>query len=210
MFSKGIFTLDQGQPVGVGNFHIGRQALISAIVIHVMDGTLKGTSALFSQRPDQRNGAQHSHASSAHYGISQSGFIVHWVSEEDTAYHAGNVQEPTWVRIKDEWSKSSHRFSGLNPNAYTIGIEHEGTGSEELAKRLYLSYAWPDAMVEASAALIAQICRKHMIPMTREFIVGHNEIFSGKTCPGPAPMDRLVQRAKEIDRAWYDKTSLTD
>lgn len=38
--------------------------------------------------------------------------------------------------------------------------------------------------MRASAALIAQLARKWGIPVGREHIVGHHEIYALKTCPG--------------------------
>lgn len=53
--------------------------------------------------------------------------------------------------------------------------------------------------MRASAALIAQLARKWGIPVGREHIVGHHEIYSIKTCPGPnVDLDALVARAAAL------------
>jgi N-acetylmuramoyl-L-alanine amidase len=190
------------KPCAAGNFRAGRTGnqSVSAIVIHVMDGFLAGTDALFNQSPAERQGAQQNHASSAHYGISQTGIVHQYVQDADTAFHAGNVSDPSWSRIKNDWNPTSKKYSGPNPNAFTIGIEHEGTGTEALAAKLKLAFEWPDPMVQASAALVAQLCKTHSIPIDRDHIVGHHEIFAPKTCPGPAPMDRIVSLALSISQ----------
>src|SRR5258708_18197834 len=38
------------------------------------------------------------------------------MKEEDTAFHAGVLVNPTWTLLRP----------GVNPNSYTIGVEHEG------------------------------------------------------------------------------------
>lgn len=186
------------KPCGAGNWHLGRIANISAIVIHVMDGFLTGTDTLFSQSPEHREGALHGIASSAHYGISQTGEIHQYVQDRDTAYHAGHVAAPTWKPVADRFDFEAKMYTGINPNAFSIGIEHSGTGTREFAVKLGLSFEWPIAMLNASAELLASLCRAHKIPIDRDHIVGHHEIYEHKLCPGPAPLDRLVKMAQEI------------
>src|SRR5260370_5619898 len=136
------------KPCAAGNWHAGRSGSshVTAIVIHVMDGFLIGTDALFNQTPEQRQGDVHMHASAAHYGISQTGEIHQYVQDADTAYHAGGVFEPSWPRIKKDWHPASQVYKGQNPNAFTIGIEHEGTGTPAFAAKLHLAYEWPGQM----------------------------------------------------------------
>ncbi len=78
---------------------------------------------------------------------------------------------------------------GVNPNTYSIGIEHEGIGG----------VPWPQVQVEASARLVADICHRHKIPIDRNHVVGHHEIYAGHDCPGPGcPLDRLVELAAAV------------
>ena len=53
-----------------------------AIVIHIMEGTLKGTDAWFK---NEESGV------SAHYGIGKQGEIHQYVGKSDTAWHAGRL-----------------------------------------------------------------------------------------------------------------------
>ena len=131
-----------------------------AVVIHIMEGTLAGTDSWF-RNPD-------SHVS-AHYGISKNGDVHQYVQEQDTAWHAGRVHAPVWSNIKPAGS-------GLyvNPNYYTIGIEHEGDAQTD----------WTDALYNSSAELLAAICRRWNIPFDRTHIIKHRDIYSLKTCPG--------------------------
>ena len=120
-----------------------------------MDGTLVGTDSWF---------ANPASLVSSHYGIGRTGEVHQYVKEEDTAWHAGRVDAPVWKLIK----------SNINPNLYTVGIEHEGKPDD----------VWTDAMKQSSAALIREICQRWQIPIDRNHIVGHFEIFSKKpNCP---------------------------
>ncbi|HNG96163.1 MAG TPA: peptidoglycan recognition family protein, partial [Acidobacteriota bacterium] len=90
----------------------------------------------------------------------------------------GRVSNPTWKGIK----------SKVNPNLYTIGIEHEGKAHT----------LWSDAMYQASANLIKEICQRWKIPIDRAHVVGHREIYSGKTCPGSeVSFEKLIQLAQK-------------
>lgn len=90
---------------GSPNFTRGRSGYRpEAVVIHIMAGTLAGTDAHFANPASQV---------SAHYGIGKQGQIHQYVKEEDTAFHAGTVDRPTWALIKP----------GINPNLYCVTPE---------------------------------------------------------------------------------------
>lgn len=152
------------------NFWVGRKGYRpEAIVIHIMDGTLVGTDSWF---------ANHTSQVSAHYGIGKNGEVHQYVQETDTAWHAGRVEAPVWKLIRP----------GVNPNLYTIGIEHEGKPNDQ----------WTEEMKRVSANLIREICQRWQIPIDRNHIVGHFEIFSKKpNCPASnkAIIDELVALA---------------
>jgi N-acetylmuramoyl-L-alanine amidase len=158
---------------GSGNFISDRKGFtVEAIVIHIMEGTLGGTDAWFNNPASKV---------SAHYGVGRQGQVHCYVSEPDTAYHAGVVDKPTWTLI-----------GKINPNYRTIGIEHEGFANDE----------WTDAQYEASSTLIAEIAKRWAIPLDRTHIIGHREIRSSKTCPGSkVSIDNLIKRANEIEIA---------
>lgn len=155
------------------NFAVGRGGYtVEAIVIHIMAGTLAGTDSWFATPPSQV---------SAHYGIGKAGDVHQYVKEMDVAWHAGRVSLPTWKNIKPK----------VNPNLYTIGIEHEGQPND----------VWPEAQKAASAALIRNICDYYKLPIDRDHVIGHYEIYSRKpNCPAfnKSILDELVRRAKKI------------
>ena len=142
-----------------GNFRAGRPGghRPEAIVIHIMDGSLGGTDSWFN---DPKSSV------SAHYGVGEGGALHQYVKETDTAFHAGTVDHPSWPLLKP----------GVNPNYYTIGVEHEGRDASP--------YPWPDPELEASLRLVRDIAMRWAIPLDADHIVTHHMIRRGKTCPG--------------------------
>ena len=106
------------------------------------------------------------------------------MSEVDTAWHAG-------LRPPYSWNDNTKNlWPGINPNAYSIGIEHEGFDDGQ---------PWPDAQIQSSSRLVADICHRYSIPITRAHVVGHHEIDSQHSCPGRAgPVDQIVALASQI------------
>lgn len=141
-----------------------------AVVMHVMAGTLAGTDAWFN---DPRAKV------SAHYGIGKKGEIHQYVSENMKAWHAGVVSNPKVPLLKNAagvW---------VNPNEWTIGIEHEGTGTAESPLALYIS----------SARLLADICKRWSIPLDRQHVLLHRELYGVKPCPGVLDVDLILRLA---------------
>lgn len=156
------------------NFYAGRKSYKpEAIVIHIMQGTLYGTDSWFQSTVSK---------ASAHYGIGKAGQIHQYVNEKDTAYHAGRVNAPQWGLIRQ-----NENGLYINPDYYTIGIEHEGDINTE----------WTSEMYEASSRLIRAISLRWNIPLDRKHIIGHNEIYSLKKCPGNVVnIHKLITLAK--------------
>jgi N-acetylmuramoyl-L-alanine amidase len=149
------------------NFRKGRHGLEPrAIVIHIIVGSLQSAGLTFR---DPRSSV------AAHYGVGKSGSVHQFVQETDTAFHAGIVVRPTWKLIDP----------AVNPNFYTVGIEHEGQPQD----------VWPDEQYRASAALVREIAGRWKIPLDRDHIIMHREIRASKTCPGSADIDRIIREA---------------
>jgi len=88
--------------------------------------------------------------SSAHYMFrSSDGFLAQMVRENKIAWHAG------------EWGY----------NQRSIGIEHEGFFAQP-------ELWYTDTMLQASAKLTADICRRYSIPIDRDHIIGHMEVVA--------------------------------
>ena len=155
--------------VGSPNRQKGRAGFKpEAVVVHIIEGTLASADSWFGSTRSQL---------SSHYGIGKTGEVHQYVGESDTAFHAGRVYRSNWTGLK----------AGVNPNLYTIGIEHEGQGRSD----------WPEAMYTSSAKLIADVCTRWSIPIDREHVVGHREIYGRKTCPNDlVDLDRLITMAR--------------
>lgn len=142
---------------------------IDVIVIHVTEGSAGAVRSWFSNPASE---------ASAHYMVLRNGDIDQFVADDDTAWHAGRVHRPTAAIVKER--------DGINPNAYSIGIEHEGSGKEELTPEQRASSIW----------LIRQLVIAHpKIVIDRRHIIGHREVYALKTCPGAIDVDRLVAEA---------------
>jgi glycosyltransferase involved in cell wall biosynthesis len=138
------------------------------IVAHTNQGTAASTIAWF--------GAADSGVS-AHYLVCLDGRVVQFVDEADTARHAGRVREPTSALAEGD------------PNRHTIGIEFEDGGDPERVTRTAAQY-------RAGAALIRVIAERWQIPLDREHVIGHRELFAAKACPGNLDLDRLLAQAR--------------
>jgi N-acetylmuramoyl-L-alanine amidase len=172
------------------NFRRGRgpDGKVEAIVVHIIVGSLASADGTFST-PDLAL------PRSAHYGVGKDGTVHQYVSEEDTAFHAGIVDRPTAPLVV--------RKLPVNPNHYTVGIEHEGKPDD----------LWPEAQLEASAQLIGEVAGRWNVPLDREHIIMHREIRASKTCPGfGLDVDHLVARAsgKGTGTAATASTRVTD
>lgn len=103
---------------------------------------------------------------SAHYQVTPDK-IWGCVGENFVAYHAGDY--------------------GMNQRS--IGIEHlnsTGAPSWQIAEGTYHN----------SAQLIVDICQRYGIPIDRQHIIGHREVFATQ-CPGGIDLDKLIRLAKE-------------
>jgi len=158
------------------HFHVGRKGYQpEAIVIHIAEGSRAAVDSWFTN-PESMV--------SAHYLVCTDGSVHHYVREANQAFHAGRVLRPTWSLLKRDADEHP-----INPNLYTIGIEHEGQANDP----------WTPVMYATSASLIAQIAKRYDIPIDRAHLPGHREIFAAKTCPGSqVDLDHLVALASVV------------
>lgn len=139
---------------------------VDAIVIHVMQGNMQGTRSWFH--------ADRSNVSST-YGVSRMGAVVQYVEEHDT--HAANG-----IKVRPSAPLVLER-PGVNPNLYTISIEFEGTGRDDLT----------DIQRTVGARLIVECANRHpKIKLNERHIFGHRKIRADKDCPGAINMDKLL------------------
>lgn len=171
-------TLDVMTPEWVGspNFAAGRRGHRPlAIVIHIAEGHVASVDSWFRSMQSKV---------SAHYLVTQAGKLRQYVREEDTAWHTGLVRNPTWTGLKRDAAGAI-----VNPNLYTIGVEHEGLATA----------AWSASMYARSAMLLAELHVRWGIPLDRSHVVGHREIRADKTCPGfVVDLNRLVAMGRAL------------
>lgn len=119
---------------------------------------------------------------SAHYAVFKDGNGEQYVEDHNMAWHAGTVAG-----------------GGLpNNNWESIGIEHQDDGNPGDSVRT-------NELYEASAQLVAELCRRHGIPCRllnegQKWSSGislHN-YYANKSCPGALNAQRIVNRANEI------------
>jgi N-acetylmuramoyl-L-alanine amidase len=158
-----------------GNFKPGRPFDFTpeAIVVHIAVGSLRSVDSQFNDSNSKV---------SAHYCVGKTGEIHQYVHETDTAFHAGTVVNPSWPLLKPK----------VNPNFYTIGIEHEGLPDD----------VWPDPQIATSAALIGEIAQRWKIPLDPLHVIRHHQIRASKTCPGNfMTIENLLSRVPAPPRA---------
>jgi hypothetical protein len=159
------------------NFRQGRAAGLqpAAIVIHIMEGSITSADNWFQDPASMV---------SAHYGIAKTGEVHQYVNEQDTAFHAGTIVNPTWTGLRPN----------INPNFYTVGIEHEGKAEDP--------WPWPDAQLSASGALVGEIAARWNIPLDLDHVVPHRAIRASKTCPGlNVKIDQILARVRQAPPA---------
>lgn len=157
------------------NFQKGRKGPypVDTIVIHVTEGNAESVRSWFKDPAAQV---------SSHYLTTKKGAVYQFVREADTAWANGRVVHPTAEIVLGRGS--------ANPNWWTISIENEGSGLEELTV--------PQRTVLYE--LIRDIqSRNHRITTDRRHIIGHREIYAPKTCPGAISVDRIVADLRGAD-----------
>ncbi len=148
-----------------------------AIVIHVMEGTVRGTTAHFSN-PNV--------FTSYNYGVGKNGKVYMWVQDENASWANGKVQRPLWRGVIPNPNKP-REF--INPNLYTISVAREGFNYELCTPEQYDSLKW----------IVKLMAEKWRIPISRNTIIGHYEIdrIGKPLCPGKLNLDYFVKELKK-------------
>lgn len=152
---------------------------IDLVVIHTTVGYYEGTIKYF-QSNDRKV--------SAHYVVKEDGTeVCQMVDETRAAHHAGLVSNP-----------NTKYYKGYNPNWNSIGIENADKNNPAGHDRT--------GQYKALGVLVRDICKRWDIPIDRDHICGHRELYDKKTCPGNIDVDKVVQLAKEGDFEMNDDT----
>lgn len=125
---------------------------VTAIVLHMTESSSKSAIDWFSRPQSQV---------SSHYLVGEEGEVYQFVNEEDTAWHAGTIINPTWKGL----------IKGVNPNLHTIGIETALVNETQIP-----SWKQWTSLVR----LVKDIKSRH----GDLELVNHKEINGAKKCPG--------------------------
>jgi N-acetylmuramoyl-L-alanine amidase len=142
---------------------------VRACVLHVVEGSATACESWFANPASKV---------SAHFLVHRDGQLTQYVSIHDIAWHAGRVFSPRWKGV-----------AAGNPNRWTVGVEHEGTGVQ----------AWTEAQLLTSAMLGAWLCRRFKWTPSADVFPMHREIYALKTCPGPSfNRDAYLDRVRAV------------
>lgn len=156
------------------NFYSRQEHAPSLLVIHVTDGYFPGDLD-YLRNPAPLGGVG---LVSSHDLIAPNGDVHELVDWQNGAWHAGRVLNPTAKLLKKNWFGNY-----INPNFYSYGIE--------------VSCKPPAVPTPAQFESLRQRIKDRLalfgLPTDRDHVIGHKEIYSGKTCPGPINLELLVQ-----------------
>lgn len=155
------------------NFYSRQGYKPELIVVHITEGYFP-SDLQYLRNPAPIGGVG---PVSAHDLIAPDGTIHELVDWQYGAWHAGRVLNPTAKLLKKNWLGSY-----INPNYYSYGIE--------------VSCMPPAAPTPMQLTALKERLKERLtlfqLPTDRDHVIGHREIFSGKTCPGPINLDQIV------------------
>lgn len=122
--------------------------------------------------------------------------VIHWFGLGKLAGVDATFQKPSGTSahyaIEDttihQYVKEEHVAYAVgvySRNQETISIEHSAEPGRDASNATY----------STSSKLVAEISKRHNIPLDREHIIGHNQIKATQ-CPGTMDIDRIIREAK--------------
>lgn len=167
-----------------------RNHIPEIIVNHISEGSMSGMISWFTS-PENK-------ITSAHFGVSKKGEIYQFVNIEDSAWTNGltNGIENATAELVIKKGKN------INPNWYSVSIEHEGVWAETKGK---LTEAQLEATKWLHKYIIEYVNEKyrHKIEPSRKTIIGHYEIDKKQR---PYCLEELFPFQEIIDylTSYYD------
>ena len=162
-----------------------------AIVNHITAGSLRSVDNWFTSKNNDQ--------ASAHFCIGRKGEIHQYVPIEKRAWHAGLAKGASKFATAD----IVKRFPSLNPNAYTIGIEHEGYQGNGLDGDLTEEQFWASVWLHKYIKEYVKEKYGNHIELNSEYVVGHFQIDPRRkpNCPGAKfPWKRLYEELAIINK----------
>lgn len=159
----------------------------SIIVNHITEGSSDSTISWFTTSTNK--------VSSAHFLVSKIGRIYQFVKIEDSAW-ANGIRSSEYHRA----TAPIVQEKGVNPNWYSVSIEHEGIYRDtrgELTKEQLAATIWLHGY-------IIDYVKKNWnvdMPADRKHIIGHYEIDPVRKpfCPGEKyPFERIISALKDV------------
>jgi N-acetyl-anhydromuramyl-L-alanine amidase AmpD len=157
------------------NYFSGIKTKIQAIVLHGTAGSLGSALAeLTNPKPNDPDNRV-----SANYVIALNGEIYRlvsfWLGQRAWANGVINKHDRSinWL--------TECALKGLNPNNYTISIEHEASRHDMINRN-----EMPNLQLDASLRLCSKLLHDIGLQPGRQTIIGHNQIdsISRANCPG--------------------------
>jgi N-acetyl-anhydromuramyl-L-alanine amidase AmpD len=154
------------------NFAAGRGGIKpEAVVLHIAEGPMTAVDSFFNQIHSDPPGP-----TSAHFCVGQDGALHEYVNTHNTAFANGNIEPGFTAQLISD-------NAGINPNQWTISIEHEGHSGDALT----------DVQFQTSTQLTAWLFQNRLlnsgatgVAVDRAHILRHGDISpqSRPNCPG--------------------------
>ena len=157
--------------IPAANYAVGRSQVPDCIVIHVAEASKAGVIADFTDPTYQK---------SSHFLVNQDGSITQFVSTANQAFGNGIVDNPT--------SELLLQRPGVNPNEWTVSIEHEGFAVDDFTEAQYAT----------TTRLVKYLHDKWNIPLDSTHVIRHREINGEKPCPGIVDVERIIRGARQL------------
>ena len=166
--------------------HAGHR--IKAVVLHVAQGE---KNAVINRLTNPKSDT------SAHFIVAKDGGVTQFVSINDSSWANGLVyQKGQWMIPGSNRVLAGATWTGLipdvNPNYYTLSIEHEGVYTDK----------WTPAMYNANLQLLQWIHDQTGLNYRlHDTLLAHSELNSAnrKNCPGPnVEWDRTIQDLTQL------------
>ncbi len=157
------------------------------IVNHISAGSMGSMDNWFTSSGNK--------VSSAHFGVSKKGEIHQYVPIERMAWANGLSK---WEQEKADAAVVRNNPS-LNPNKYTVSIEHEGTDGQ-LTDAQFAASVWLHKYIQSE---IKRLYGRDM-KLDEYHVIGHFLVDPKRkpNCPGPKfPWDRLYKELKKVGAA---------
>jgi N-acetylmuramoyl-L-alanine amidase len=177
-----------------GNEHTNsssRQKYVPFVIVnHISVGTMSSMDYWFTD-PNNK-------VSSAHFGVAKDGSIHQYVAIERMAWTQGITEK----QINNATAQVV-RDMGVNPNLYSVSIEHEGYDGD-LTKIQFEASIWLHQYIKD---YIGQHWGK-TFPLDDYHVIGHYQVNPTEKpyCPGPQfPWEQLYATLAELDKGGEEE-----